>query len=108
MKNFSSLAKAFSGIVILLLALAVYAQTRQPFYSSAPGMVFSGISVTAADGTVTNTYPTAYSSPPKVVVAQVGSLNSPTNLVVTLTTTNFVYNGGRPSMTNLWISIGTP
>ncbi len=62
---------------------------------------------TADDGTVTNTFATAYSVAPKVVITKVASA-SPTNSIAAPTTTNVVITIGEPSIVVHGISIGTP
>lgn len=67
-----------------------------------------GTSITSSDGTVTNTFSTnyTYSAAPTVVVTLRGTGISTTNDVVSVTTSNFVYKAGAPSITNNWIAVG--
>lgn len=75
---------------------------------AAPG-IQSGYVISAADGTVTNTFATAFASRPVVSVTQYGALTATvTNWLVSVTETNFVLSVGAPSRTNFWIAIGTP
>lgn len=69
----------------------------------------TGSCVVTTDGTITNTFLTnyVYSAPPVVIVTQRGAaLNTSTNIVVSVTTTNFVLRSGLSSVTNNWIAIG--
>lgn len=68
----------------------------------------SGTVTTAADGTVTNTFATAFAARPVVVATQYGALNSPTNWLQSITTTNFVLSAGAPGITNAWFAYGAP
>ncbi len=71
--------------------------------------VQSGTATTATDGTVTNTFGTAFSAIPIVTVTQVGSLTATvTNWLVSVTPTNFVLNSGAPGRSNMWIAVGAP
>jgi len=82
---------------------------RQPFYAAGPTLVQAGSSVVTSDGTVTNAFASAYSAAPKVVVTQKGAaLQSVTNIVVSVTTTNFIYRSSISGTTNDWIAVGTP
>jgi hypothetical protein len=82
---------------------------RQPFYASGPTLVQTGTCVAVADGTVTNTFSPIYSSAPKVTATQTGTaLNTSTNIVVSITPSNFVIRTGLASTTNNWIAVGTP
>lgn len=65
-----------------------------------------GTGITAANGTVTNTFPKVYATLPTVTVTQLGTTNSTSNIVTSLTVSNFVYNGGGPNISNMWISAG--
>jgi hypothetical protein len=67
----------------------------------------SGSITNSADGTVTNTFTTAFSSAPIVVAAQTG-LNTTTTNVLTVTASNFVYQSGAPSKVINWIAVGAP
>jgi len=69
----------------------------------------TGTCVATTDGTVTNTFSTnyVYSAPPVVIATQRGAaLNTSTNIVVSVTTTNFVLKSGLASTTNFWMAIG--
>jgi hypothetical protein len=82
--------------------------SRQPFYAAGPTLVQTGTCI-ATDGTVTNTFTIAYSSAPKVFCTQTGTgLNSATNLVTSITTTNFQLKTSLANTTNSWIAVGTP
>lgn len=68
----------------------------------------TGGGTTTADGTVTNTFPTAFSTAPTVVVTQTGSTLTETNAVVSVTPSNFVYRAAANSITHRYIAVGTP
>ncbi|MEI6198180.1 MAG: hypothetical protein WCH84_11575 [Verrucomicrobiota bacterium] len=69
--------------------------------------IITGTSVTAADGTVTNSFGSVvYTAPPNIQVTQVGTIITTTNVVTLITTTNFVFKAGAGSVTNNWVSIG--
>lgn len=68
----------------------------------------SGTCITAADGTVTNTFATAFSAAPTVILTHLGLKLSPTNVVTTTTTTNFIMSAALGDVTNQWIAIGAP
>lgn len=67
----------------------------------------SGTATTAADGTVTNTFATDFASAPVVVTTPVNNV-TPTNTVVSVTTSNFVHKAGVASLTINWVAIGAP
>lgn len=67
----------------------------------------SGSVTTSANGTVTNTFGTAFASAPVVVISQTGSACTTTN-ILTVTATGFVYNAGAPSIVVKWIAVGAP
>lgn len=64
--------------------------------------------VTTADGTVTNTFASAYPAPPVVLITQFGTVNSPTNIVVSVTATEAVINCGKAGVTNNVLAIRPP
>jgi hypothetical protein len=68
----------------------------------------SGTSATSTDGTVTNAFATnyVYSVTPVVTVTQTGAVITPTNSVVSVTLTNFIYKAGAANTTNNWTAIG--
>ena len=66
--------------------------------------ILSGSITTAADGTVTNVFSTAYDSAPTVFVVQTGTTTSVTN-VITKTATQFIWNAGTPSLVGKWLAI---
>lgn len=68
----------------------------------------SGKSISSSDGTVTNTFSTnyTYSASPSVVVTITGTGISTTNVVTTITTSNFVWKAGAPNITNTWVAVG--
>jgi hypothetical protein len=131
-----TLLQIFIALVVIALVAAFALQSiAQPYYTNStptyggaqyndslvspaqPGIVRAnqyalgiktGTSVTASDGTVTNTFATnyVYTLPPVVVVTQLGTNSSATNIVVSVTTTNFVYSAGKTSVTNNWMAIG--
>lgn len=106
MKNFKPLSFLFGALLVFTIAAGV---SRQPFYAAGPTLVQTGSCVSVADGTVTNTFTTLYSSVPKVIATQTGTaLNTSTNIVVSITPSNFVIRTGLASTTNSWLSIGTP
>jgi len=67
----------------------------------------SGTCTVAADGTVTNTFATAYSTAPNVVVTPLATANYGTNYLVSVSTTNFIYHG-TATVVNHWIAVGAP
>lgn len=68
----------------------------------------AGSVTTATDGTVTNTFATAFGSAPVVVISPVGEAVSATNNLVSVTESNFVYNAGQDAQVAKWIAVGTP
>lgn len=67
-----------------------------------------GSCTTAADNTVTNTFSTPFTVTPRVVIAQQGDGITTTNKIISITTSNFVYDAGAPSISANWVAIGTP
>jgi len=67
----------------------------------------SGSITNADDGTVTNTFSTAFSSAPIVVASQRG-LNTTTTNVLTVTSSNFIFQSGAPGKIINWIAVGAP
>lgn len=67
----------------------------------------SGSVVTSADGTVTNSFTTAFTAAPIVINRQTGTGTTTTN-ILTVTTTNFILNTGVGTQTNSWVAFGTP
>ena len=67
----------------------------------------AGKSVTATDGTVTNTFAKTFSSVPTVTVTPLSaSTTITTNQVTAVTTSNFVWKAGLQNVTNYWQAIG--
>jgi hypothetical protein len=75
--------------------------------SEAVGRVVAGTATTSDDGTVTNTFVTAFSVAP-IVTATLVNHTGPTNTVTAITTSNFVYNAGSQSKVVNWIAVGAP
>ena len=67
----------------------------------------SGAAVTAADSTVTQAFTTAFSAVP-VVICTFSNNYSPSNMVKTITTSNFQFNCGAGAKVFYWIAIGAP
>lgn len=67
----------------------------------------SGSVTTAGDGTVTNTFSTAFSAAPVVLAVQTGIDTTITN-TITVTTTNFILVTQKASQVVKWVAIGTP
>lgn len=74
---------------------------------SATNRLQVGSNATTSNGTVTNTFPAAFTVAPYVVCQKINS-NAGTNTVVSVTTTNFIYTAGAPSITFHWIAVGAP
>ena len=68
----------------------------------------AGQCVSTATGYVTNTFPTAFSAAPNVVATQFGTVVNPTNIVVSVTTTQFILYSQVVSVSNTWVAIGAP
>lgn len=96
------------GFFACLALISVVAATRYPVYVSAPSLIQAGTCVTASDGKVTNTFATAFTAAPNVVTVQVGDTINATNRVTSITTTNFVLDVQKTTVTNRWIAIGAP
>lgn len=67
----------------------------------------AGTATTAADGTVTNTFSTAFASAPVVVISPFNNTTA-TNSVVSVSTTAFVANLGTAAAVLHWIAVGAP
>lgn len=67
-------------------------------------LVDHGQLTTANDGTFTNAFSTTFTSAPSVVTTLV-NYTGPTNDVVSVTTSNFVYKAGSNAKTVNWIAI---
>lgn len=94
--------------IVCVFAIAA-GVSRQPFYAAGPTLIQTGSCVSVADGTVTNTFTTPYSSAPKIFATQTGlALNTSTNITTSITTSNFVIRTGLANTTNNWIAVGTP
>jgi hypothetical protein len=103
MKNFLA-----SFVLVACLVFSVAAVRRTIYVDNANTYITSGTCVTSTDGTVTNTFATAFSSAPKVFLSQVGTLVTGTNILTSVTASNFVVNTKSATTTNNWIAIGTP
>ena len=96
------------GFLFCLFLIAAVAASRKPLYADANLYITSGTCVTSSNGTVTNTFPSAYSSAPTIITTQVGTTTTGTNLITSVTTTNFILTTRNTPTTNNWIAIGTP
>lgn len=67
-----------------------------------------GSNTTAADGTVTNTFGTAFSSAPYVVTTPINKSIAITNTVISVSSTAFIYNMGADGVVFHFIAIGAP
>lgn len=104
MKNISLsilLCLVCAGFVALFTAAS-----RNPIYTEQNTLIQTGRGKTATDGTVTNTFTTAFSVLPVVTVTQEGAVTTVSNIIVSCTTTQFIYNAGGPNVTNSYIAIG--
>lgn len=100
--------KFLFGFFACLVLFVAIAATRQPFYAATPTQILSGTCVSTTDGTVTNTFSTAFSSAPKVILSQIGNTVTGTNTITSVTTTGFIVNNKVATCTNNWIAIGVP
>lgn len=78
--------------------------------NGAPGIrqyvgIKSGTVVTAADGTVTNTFSPVFTNAPVILTTQLGEDTTITNVVV-VATNYFILNTHKAGQTNNWIAIG--
>jgi hypothetical protein len=97
-----------SIISLLFLALIGIAATRVPFYSSGPTLVLSGSVVMSGDGSVTQSFSTAFSAVPTVLVCQENVAAGSLTNIIAPTTSNVVIRSSIAGATNKWIAIGTP
>ncbi len=67
----------------------------------------SGSNTNATDGTVTNTFASVFSELPSVVTTPANNA-TPTNTVVSITKSNFVYSSGVGAMVFHWVAVGSP
>jgi hypothetical protein len=67
----------------------------------------AGNVVTSGDGTVTQTFATAFSAAPVVVTTQLG-LNTTITNVLAVTASTFVLQTSLATQTNNWIALGAP
>ncbi len=67
----------------------------------------SGSATSAADGTFTNTFGTAFGGTPKVIMTPVNSVTA-TNTVVSASTTAFIGRVNTAGVVVNWVAIGTP
>ena len=100
--------KIFLIIGLLAVVFVCMAVVRKPVTSVAEILVQSGSSVTAGDGTVTNTFTITYSAIPNVVASQYGLVVSVTNTVINVTVSGFVYKSALAAVSNQWIAVGAP
>ena len=68
----------------------------------------TGRGVSTADGKVTNSFSITYSSAPKVFLQPYGTTYSGTNVVISITESNFVADSRVTGVTNDWYAIGPP
>ncbi len=68
----------------------------------------AGLGVSTSDGTVTNTFSTAFSSAPIVVTTINAASGGTTNWIVSVTASNFIWKCGATGLTNYWIAVGAP
>lgn len=95
-------------LAILSITITAFAYVRKPIYTSATAYIETAQVVTAANGTVTNTFGITYASAPKVIVCGFGATTSGTNYVQSVTTSNCVINARDSGVTNNLIVVGTP
>jgi len=94
-------------ILVAALFLLTAAAVRRPVWTSAAEtMIIQGTSTSATDGTVTNTFSTAFSAAPTVVISPYGSAVLSTTNHVVVTTSNFIWTCSLPSKTANWVAIG--
>ncbi len=97
------LAVVLVGFATLFIAAA----SRRQITVEGNTMVQYGTCTTVANGTVTQTFATAFSSVPVIVSTQRGVGGSATNFYVA-TTSNFVLTTSVGTQSNTWIAVGTP
>ncbi len=101
----TQLILGFAICAVLILGIAA---TRVQTYSeTAPAtLIETGRGVTAVDGTCTNSFTTAFGSVPKVIPVQFGTVTTTSNLVVSISISNFVYRAGANTVTNDYVAVG--
>lgn len=101
-------------ILALLVTLAIglsIAAVRKPVVGSTALQIMTGTSVSATDGTGTNTFAVAFSTVPNVVLTQhalTQAVAGQTNTINTITVSGFTYTIGKAAITNQWIAVGAP
>jgi hypothetical protein len=68
----------------------------------------AGTLTTSADGTYTNNFVGSFAGPPFIIISQIGNAVTTTNLLATVTASNFVFSAGAPSISANWVAVGTP
>jgi hypothetical protein len=91
--------------LLAMVSLICVAASRKPLYAASNTMILVGTATVATDHTVTNTFSTAFSAAPVVVVS--GGTNDLAH-VKTITTTNVIFGGAAAAGTLQWIAVGTP
>ena len=98
-------SRALSLFAFFALVAVAVADTPVFTPGAASLSIETGNSVSAANGTVTNTFSPIFSGIPNVVVTPTGSA-AITNYVSAVTVSNFVWTCGALSATDYWVAIG--
>lgn len=99
--------KIIFGSLLTLALIASIAAVRQPIYVASTTQILSGTNIVSSDGTVTQSFSTAFGAVPNVLVVQVG-LNTTITNQVAATTSNFVSTTSLSGGGIKWIAVGTP
>jgi hypothetical protein len=101
--------KKLSALVIdLVVAAVAIAATRRPVYTESALQILSGSVVMSGDGSVTQTFSTAFGAVPKVFTIQQNNAAASTTNFVTPTVSNVVLRSSIAGATSVWFAVGSP
>lgn len=101
--------------IIALLAIAVVigivssvAAVRQPIYVASVTQILKGSVVMTSDGSVTQSFSTAFGAVPTVFTIQQNNAAASTTNFVTPTTSNVIIRSSIAGATSVWFAVGSP
>jgi isoaspartyl peptidase/L-asparaginase-like protein (Ntn-hydrolase superfamily) len=92
----------------LVAAVATVAAVRRPIHVEGNTMIQRGSVVMSGDGSVTQTFATAFSSIPVVFTIQQNNAAASTTNFVNATTSNVVLRSSIAGATSVWFAVGAP
>lgn len=100
--------KIILSCFVIGLVVASIAAVRQPIYVASVTQILKGSVVMTSDGSVTQSFSTAFGAVPTVFTIQQNNAAASTTNFVTPTTSNVIIRSSIAGATSVWFAVGSP